>query len=127
VHDTNHDHGGVTDTDVNTGRANASGEVTIDLFGHAHRRLLLSILLDPSPPRRAGPIARELAARTGCWAGSPEVRDARLALHHVHLPKLDEAGLVEYDPETRQVIAIDRDRIRSVVADLGVELTVEGA
>jgi hypothetical protein len=126
VYDTNHDHGGVP-TDVDAAMADATGNVPLDLFGHPHRRLLLSVLLEPSPPRRAGVIARELAARTGCWAGSPEVRDARLALHHVHLPKLHEARLVEYDPETRRVVAIDRDRIRSVVEDLEVELAAGGA
>lgn len=30
-------------------------------------------------------------------------RHVRCRLHHVHLPKLDEAGVLDYDPETKTV------------------------
>lgn len=35
-------------------------------------------------------------------------RTVGIALHHVHLPKLDDKGLVEYDPDDRVVsLAVD--------------------
>lgn len=30
-------------------------------------------------------------------------RTVRIALHHVHLPVLDDAGFLEYDPDDREV------------------------
>lgn len=33
----------------------------------------------------------------------PEPGGARVALHHVHLPKLDDAGVIEYDPDDGEV------------------------
>ncbi|MFC6825411.1 DUF7344 domain-containing protein [Halopelagius fulvigenes] len=35
--------------------------------------------------------------------GDDERRTAAVKLYHVHLPKLDEAGLVSFDPEERTV------------------------
>lgn len=36
---------------------------------------------------------------------SPSSRSVEIALHHVHLPKLAAAGIVDYDEETRRVEA----------------------
>lgn len=44
----------------------------------------------------------------------------RIALHHVHLPKLAAAGLIEYDTATNRVELIDdelRAELLAVVAD----------
>lgn len=43
-------------------------------------------------------LADDLPAGSYDWPGDPNLR-----LHHVILPKLAEAGLVEYDTETRTV------------------------
>lgn len=47
-----------------------------------------------------------------------------MELHHVHLPKLDETGLVEYNPQSgvvyvdRTTVAEHLERIRATIADL---------
>jgi hypothetical protein len=83
---------------------------------HARRRELLRLLAEPDPPRKVGALARELSERRGCWAGSPEVRDAAVTLHHVHLPKLAAAAVVDYDADARVVTDVDRERARELVA-----------
>jgi hypothetical protein len=87
----------------------------VDAIDHGRRRELLRILADPAAPRRVGALARELNARCGCWAGSPEVRDAATALHSVHLPKLADAGAIRYDDSRRRVVTVDRDRIAALL------------
>jgi len=38
--------------------------------------------------------------------GAVDRDDVRIALHHVHLPALDAAGLVEYDPDGERVTLV---------------------
>lgn len=47
-------------------------------------------------------LARRLAER-GSEVGADDPSGLRVALHHVHLPKLDEAEVVEYDPDDGEV------------------------
>lgn len=58
------------------------------------------------------------AASLGELAENADGRDERLALelHHRHLPKLADAGLVEYDPDDRAVSSTDRTPAAAVVA-----------
>ncbi len=50
-----------------------------------------------------------------------EIQTIRLSLYHHHLPKLAEAGAVEYDPERDRIQVADSadsfERVRSVVGD----------
>ncbi|SER08875.1 DUF7344 domain-containing protein [Natrinema salaciae] len=57
-------------------------------------------------------------------AADPDRREIATELRHVHLPKLDEAGLIEHDRQ-RGVVHVDRattatylERVRETVADL---------
>jgi hypothetical protein len=102
------------DIDSTAPRTGIPTDAAFEVLGHTHRRVLLEILAGRSPPQRTGVLARELTAQIGGWKGSPEVRDAQLAVHHIHLPKLDDADLIRYDAESRTVVAVDRDRIRRV-------------
>lgn len=51
-------------------------------------------------------------------------RAIAMELHHVHLPKLDETGMIEYDPQSgvayvdRTTVAERLERIRATIADL---------
>lgn len=67
------------------------------------RRTVLAVL-DSRSELSLDDLAREVAAREAAGSPpSPGIDDLRLQLHHVHLPKLEQAGVVDYDPENRTV------------------------
>lgn len=61
----------------------------------------------------------ELGERIAAWetsdveaaASGDDVETVRASLYHTHLPKLEAAGVVEYDPETGDVELVDGDRV----------------
>lgn len=66
----------------------------------ADRRRLLAVLQREGPSAGLASLARELAART------ERERDEdhyRIILYHNHVPRLESAGLVEYDDERAAV------------------------
>lgn len=73
-----------------------------ELVSHEHRRVAVEVLSDRSEPV----TLEELATETGSRDGSVSVDEhdvLRMELHHCHLPKLADAGLVRYDRETNRV------------------------
>ncbi|WP_459194495.1 DUF7344 domain-containing protein [Halosimplex sp. J119] len=60
------------------------------------RRAVIDALESHTNPVARATLARDVAASE---ASADDVRDVEIQLHHVHLPKLDEAGLVDYDPD----------------------------
>lgn len=76
------------------------------------RRTVLSILESGNGPHERAELAREVADReAGGEASTEAVEEVLVALHHVHLPKLEDAGLVDYDADEGVVSATDR-RVR---------------
>lgn len=96
---TEHDHGnaGVGSTDQ-----------LFDALADERRRAVLDALSAAEQPVDVHRLAERVAARErrGDDAGRPPrdaVRRALVSLHHAHLPKLADAGLVEYDADARVV------------------------
>jgi len=80
------------------------------------RRRILSILRGGGSISEAE-LARRLAASSDAdprpVAGSRETSQVRTELHHVHLPKLAEVGLVDWDEERSTVALADHDAFES--------------
>ncbi|WP_440991702.1 DUF7344 domain-containing protein [Haloarchaeobius baliensis] len=91
------------------------------LLAHPYRRYALDYL-----SQQAGGVEREELARGIVeWTGGETgrtVEDVELQLHHVHLPKLSEAGLITYSPNPGKIsLAESRqlDTVRRVRAEVG--------
>ena len=82
-------------------------DTTFALLQDPRRRHLVSILTDREPPVSLRALAAAVAARER--DADPDevpsgITDSVAAeLHHAHLPKLADGGLVVYDPETKTV------------------------
>lgn len=63
------------------------------------RRLALSVLVEREPPIDVGTLSQAVAEREGSTPDDRAVHHVQMSLHHAHLPKLADAGLVEYDWE----------------------------
>lgn len=89
------------------------------LLSVARRRVTLDILTDQSEPIELTALARLVTAfEHDCNADEvdPETRErVAISLHHVHLPKMDDFGVVEYDTDTREVEPC-MSRIHSLLA-----------
>ncbi|ELZ23671.1 hypothetical protein C475_15408 [Halosimplex carlsbadense 2-9-1] len=85
----------------------------------ADRRFVLALLTDRERPVHLSSVADALAARKHDGPGSaPEslVRSTITALYHVHVPKLADAGIVVYDPESETVsLAADPEVVEKAV------------
>lgn len=75
------------------------------LLASTQRRLAIDVLADRSEPIGVTELAASIASRTDETAGGAATEERRTAvrLHHCHLPMLDDAGLLDYDPTTGRV------------------------
>ncbi len=98
----------------------AGVDAMLDVLGSRQRRHVLSALVDRHAPVALDDLVAAVAARGTETPGAdaPDARrdGLRTRFHHVHLPKLDDVGLVEYDHDARTVEATAR--LRSVAARL---------
>lgn len=103
--------------------ARLSAETLFDLLVDRRRRYLL-YSLDQSPD--AVTSLDELTGRVLDWerrmdAGNEPTaeleRQVRISLHHTHLPKISEAGLVEYDSRSETVRKRDVPSVAALVED----------
>ncbi|PCR88959.1 DUF7344 domain-containing protein [Natrinema ejinorense] len=86
------------------------------LLSSERRRITLDVLVGQEPPIELTELATGIAAReNGAEAIDDEiVAYVACSLHHVHLPVIDEFGLIDYAP--------DANRIRSCPTRLDVRI-----
>jgi hypothetical protein len=88
--------------------ASTSFDGHLDALGHVDRRRLLLELLDASTEGRLPVDIDRLADGTA--------EDLRVSMHHVHLPKLDDYGFVDANPDRYTVTTGPRfDEIRPLL------------
>lgn len=82
-------------------------EQIIRLLADPRNRAILTILNDSARPVGTSELADRLVDREtstfDLQSGEEEIEQALVSLHHNHLPKLAESGLVEYDSDANTV------------------------
>ncbi|WP_135807049.1 DUF7344 domain-containing protein [Halorussus marinus] len=117
---------GVQQTSEPSGAGHGSRDRSLDavfeMLRSERRRNALYVLYRRPGPIQVSALADEVATREGV-----ELPRVATALRHVHLPKLDDAGAVEFDHETGSVrLGDDSGRLReyltAAAADEGLTL-----
>lgn len=74
------------------------------LLAAERRRLALDVLAGSSVPVDLEELARRIAEReSGNPADGRTVERVAVSLHHAHLPRMDEVGVLDYDPEENRI------------------------
>jgi DNA-binding transcriptional ArsR family regulator len=87
-------------------RTAGSWDAGVEVLSDRRRREILSVLTDGADQLDLEELARRIVTEERAGSGSDDldVDEVRVVLHHVHLPKLDGADVVDYDPERRTVV-----------------------
>lgn len=85
-----------------------------DLLSHRRRRAMLRRLDEHENPVNLSDLSRWIALgeadSDGDEVRSERLRDVRISLYHVHVPKLSDAGVVAFDRAERTVELLDDGR-----------------
>ena len=73
------------------------------LLANRRRRITVRILREFGSPLCVREIARRVSEREYENPTAEDLRDIHIALHHSHLPLLEDADVVSYDPDERTV------------------------
>lgn len=102
----------MTDPSMPSGLADVSDEIATDVLFDAladeRRRAVLVALARENGQVELDELARTLAARSADDEPGESVRRRLvISLYHHHAPKLDDAGLVEFDPEAGTITPLE--------------------
>jgi DNA-binding transcriptional ArsR family regulator len=75
------------------------------LLAKRRRRLVIRVLAEIGTPISVTDLARRIGEREKDSLSNECLRSIRTSLHHIHLPKLDDAGVVRYDRTEEMVYA----------------------
>ncbi|NHN59241.1 MULTISPECIES: hypothetical protein [Halorussus] len=82
-------------------------DTVLDVCEHKHRRIVLAALADQHQSFSIDDLTNAIVKHDHhtppSEAADETITKIRTGLHHVHLPMLAEAGLIQYDPE-RQLV-----------------------
>ena len=82
-------------------------DTVLDVCEHKHRRIVLAALADQQQSLSINDLTNAIVKHNHhtppTEAADEIVTQIQTGLHHIHLPKLAEAGLIQYEPE-RQVV-----------------------
>lgn len=75
------------------------------LLSAERRRLVLTILTEQTTPIELADLAAEIAAQKESDDATSEetLNRIQVTLHHTHLPKMDDLGVIDYDANSRRV------------------------
>ncbi|MFC6719358.1 hypothetical protein ACFQGT_03585 [Natrialbaceae archaeon GCM10025810] len=92
----------------------------LEVLAHHHRREIVRILAgDPNETASVRSLTERLLERERERTGViPGRQGIETSLYHVHLPKLADAELVEYDPPRKTVRYRPNERVREILKHL---------
>lgn len=99
---------------MDTNTRTTSTDETLRLLAHERRRKALQHLSQAEEATTVDSLAERVAAETDPDHDDGVVKSVETDLHHVHLPKMDEVGVVDYDARSGTV----RYRPRPTVEEL---------
>ena len=83
-----------------------STDIALSLLADEYRRLAVEALFGREGPLSLVDLAAAVADRHPDEPAGRSETEIATALHHGHLPKLDDADLVDYDPRSETVTAV---------------------
>lgn len=86
----------------------------LKLLCNEERRAALTVLSTAETRMELSTLAESIAASSDSHFDDHQIQSLRVSLHHLHLPKLDQAGLVDYDPDEH---VVERTSYMAVVDD----------
>ena len=92
-------------TDRPAGSVTLSLDATLELLANHDRRAIISYLRDtPDATATTEDLTDYLVERRAARTGERPARShVHSTLHHIHVPKLVDAGVVDYDARTKEV------------------------
>lgn len=95
--------------------ANRSQSLVEHLVANERRARILKILADVERPLSLGALAERVAsAEVGAERPSADrIESVEVTLHHIHVPRLEDAGVVDVDGD-RVALATDPDAVDRV-------------
>ena len=79
-----------------------------DVLAAKQRRLTIDFLEGRSTSVDLAEVSAGIVALDDDVANTDAaIERARIELHHVHLPKMSDVGVIEYDPRTRVVTSVE--------------------
>lgn len=101
-------------------------DTLFDALAHQRRRHAIAALLEHDPPITLPDLADEVAVRERETAltkiPAETVKRIYLSLYHSHVPKLADAGIVEYSQEQDMVVLLaDAETVETLLAPLDGE------
>lgn len=79
-------------------------QTVLSLLADTDRQHIIVELLENGGRSNVGVLSQQLAARQRNDADELELERAKLELHHNHLPRLADHGVIEYDQRTGDVV-----------------------
>jgi hypothetical protein len=105
-------------------RSTTKGQLTLlyKLLANHRRRVLLQCLRDTEAPIPISVLVTELTQRDEHVSPNESI-NTEIAVHHIHLPKLADAGVIEYDQSTQQAAYSAPPQVDALLEELLVTVS----
>ena len=105
-------------------RSTTTGQLTLlyKLLADHRRRVLLQCLRNTDASLSVSALVTELIQGDGREPSGRDV-ETEIAVHHIHLPKLADAGVIEYDQSAQQAAYSAPPQVDALLEDMLVTIS----